>query len=58
MMLAFGDPSKCGENHYFVDIPHDVSLFEFMDMNLETENEKIKPFKTEKLDGEFLNRLS
>ena len=52
-MLVLGDPSKCGENHYFVDIPHDISFFEFMEMNFETENGKIKPFKTARLDGKF-----
>ena len=48
-------PSKCGKNHYFVDIPHDNSLFHFMEMNLETGSgsEKILPFKTGQFDGKF-----
>ena len=57
IMLVLGDPSKCGENHYFVDIPHDISFFEFMEMNFETENGKIKPFKTARLDGKFKKRV-
>lgn len=57
IMVVLGDPSKCGENHYFVDIPHDISFFEFMEMNFETENGKIKPFKTARLDGKFKKRV-
>ena len=45
--------STCGKNHYFVDIPHDNSLFHFMEMNLETETENVSPFKTGQLDGKF-----
>ena len=53
IMIVLGDPSKCAENHYFVDIPHDISFFEFMEMNFETENGRIKPFKIARLDGKF-----
>lgn len=43
---------NCGDNHYVVEIPDDISLFEFFEMNLEFENGKMKSFKTEELDGE------
>lgn len=45
-------PSQnCGKNHYIVEIPNDISLFEFFETNLEFENGKMKSFKTEELDG-------
>jgi len=42
---------NCAKNHYIVEIPNDISLFEFLEMNLEFENGKMKSFKTEELDG-------
>ena len=46
-------PSQnCGKNHYVVDIPNDISLFEFFEMNLEFENGKMKSFNAvEQIDG-------
>ena len=60
ILQVLGDSSKCGENHYFVDIPYDTeltSLLEFFEMNLETQNGKIKPFDAEKLDGKIRVRI-
>ena len=51
-------PSQnCGKNHYVVDIPNDISLFEFFEMNLEFENGKMKSLnELEQIDGKsFLN---
>ena len=28
---------NCGDNHYVVEIPDDISLFEFFEMNLDLE---------------------
>ena len=46
-------PSKnCGKNHYVVDIPNEISLFEFFEMNLEFENGKMKSLNAlEQIDG-------
>ena len=46
-------PSQnCGKNHYVVDIPDDISLFEFFEMNLEFENGKMKSLNAlEQIDG-------
>ena len=46
-------PSQnCGKNHYVVDIPNEISLFEFFEMNLEFENGKMKSLNAlEQIDG-------
>ena len=46
-------PSQnCGKNHYVVNIPNDISLFEFFEMNLEFENGKMKSLNAlEQIDG-------